>query len=258
MREGSDILRAGGQGEHGQDGVTEDKHPDADRRATIGKLIRALSIIDENDEGLLSLQQLLQVRYPAMHAAAIHSALTLEQVAMEYREALNVEARQVVDIIDTLAARGVGAKTSWREMVRLLDAAGRGQHSTRTAAVEQKLHDMQLQHSRGGTPLMRPPTSAAPRADVFSIQSSPHGKEFVEGGRVRLTPHVDPLSMRTKMIAHEQQHQQSHQQHQPEEQQRPTTRGSGHVNPFEERRQQLERASVSRQSLGSRRGSRGL
>lgn len=239
LREGSDILRAGGQGEHGQDGVTEDKHPDADRRATIGKLIRALSIIDENDEGLLSLQQLLQV-------------------AMEYREALNVEARQVVDIIDTLAARGVGAKTSWREMVRLLDAAGRGQHSTRTAAVEQKLHDMQLQHSRGGTPLMRPPTSAAPRADVFSIQSSPHGKEFVEGGRVRLTPHVDPLSMRTKMIAHEQQHQQSHQQHQPEQQQRPTTRGSGHVNPFEERRQQLERASVSRQSLGSRGGSRGL
>jgi len=34
------------------------------------------------------------------------------QLAMEYREALNVEARQVVDIIDAMAARGVGAKTS--------------------------------------------------------------------------------------------------------------------------------------------------
>jgi hypothetical protein len=61
LREGSDILRAGAQGEHGQDSIMADKHPDADRRATIGKLIRALSIIDENDEGLLSLQQLLQV-----------------------------------------------------------------------------------------------------------------------------------------------------------------------------------------------------
>jgi hypothetical protein len=181
---------------------------------------------------------------------------------MEYSEALNVEARQVIDIIDSLAARGIGAKTSWQEMVRLLDAAGRGQHSTRTAAVEQKLHNMQLQHSRGGTPLMRPPTSEAPRADVFSIQSSPHGREAgVEGSRVRLTPHVDPLSMRTKMNAQEQQQEQRHQQYLPEQQQqqqRPMTRGSGHVNPFEERREQLERASVSRQSLGSRRGSRGM
>lgn len=238
-----------------------DKHPDEDRRATIGKLIRALSIIDENDEGLLSLQQLLQVRlrHPAAHATATCSALTLAQVAMEYREALNVEARQVVDIIDSLAASGIGAKTSWREMVRLLDAAGRGQHSTRTAAVERRLQDMQLQHSRGGTPLMRPPTSAAPRADIFSIQSSPHGREAgVEGGRVRLTPHVDPLSMRTKMNAQEQKQQQQQQQTgQQQQQQRPMTRGSGHVNPFEERREQLERASVSRQSLGSRRGSRG-
>ena len=175
---------------------------------------------------------------------------------MEYREALNIEARQVVDIIDSMAARGVGAKTSWQEMVRMLDAAGRGQRGTRTAAVEQRLHDMQQQqqHSRGVTPLMRMPTPAAQRADVFSIQSSPHVKEAeTEIGRVRLTPFVDPLSMRTKANMQQQQ-----QQHQQQHQQRPMTRGSGHVNPFEERREQLERASVSRQSLGSRGGSRGM
>jgi hypothetical protein len=50
------------------------------------------------------------------------------QLAMEYREALNVEARQVVDIIDSMATRGVGAKTSWQEMVRLLDEAGSTGH----------------------------------------------------------------------------------------------------------------------------------
>jgi hypothetical protein len=60
--------------------------------------------------------------------------------------------------------------------------------------------------------------------------------------------------MRTK-ANNEQQEQQQQQQQQ---QHRPMTRGSGHVNPFEERREQLERASVSRQNLGSRRGSRGM
>jgi hypothetical protein len=177
---------------------------------------------------------------------------TLMQLAMEYREALNVEARQVVDIIDAMAARGVGAKTSWREMVTMLDAAGRRQPATRTAALERKVHEVQQQHhqqySRGGTPQLRLPTPAAPRADVLTVMSSPNGKEG--SGRVRLTPFVDPLSMRTLAST----------QHQPrqEQEQRPMTRGSGHVNPFEERREQLERASVSRQSLGSRRGSRGM
>jgi hypothetical protein len=159
----------------------------------------------------------------------------------------------VVDIIDSMAARGVGAKTSWRDMVRMLDAAGRGQHATRTAAVEQRLHDIQMQqHSRGVTPLMRLPTPATHQADIWSIQSSPHAKETgVEGSRLRLTPFVDPLAMRTKPPPQQQQQQQ-------QAVQRPMTRGSGHVNPFEERREQLERASVSRQSLGSRRGSRGM
>jgi len=80
-------------------------------------------------------------RGPAVPAAAATGALhpptqnttfrartrglfTLMQLAMEYREALNV-----VDIIDAMAARGVGAKTSWREMVTMLDAAGRRQPS---------------------------------------------------------------------------------------------------------------------------------
>jgi hypothetical protein len=177
--------------------------------------------------------------------------LTIMQLAMEYREALNVEARQVVDIIDSLAARGVGSKTSWREFVKMMDAAGSGQIATRTAGLERRLNDIQHQqlHSRGVTPELRLPTPA--RADIFSIQSSPHGLERgLRDGRTRLTPYVDPLSMRTKasIEVHEQQQQQ----------QRPMTRGSGHVNPFEERREQLERASVSRQSLGSRRGGRGM
>jgi hypothetical protein len=167
--------------------------------------------------------------------------LTLAQLAMEYREALNVEARQVVDIIDSMAARGVGSKTSWRDFVKMMDAAGRGQSATRTAGLERRLNDIQQQqqqYSRGVTPVMRLPTPA--RADIFSIQSSPHGRERGAGdGRTRLTPYVDPLSMRTK--ANNEQHEQQ--------------RGSGHANPFEERREQLERASVSRQNLGSRRGS---
>jgi hypothetical protein len=61
LREGGDILRPSGQNEIGQANVAEEKHADAERRATLAKLCRALSIIDENDEGLLSLQQLLQV-----------------------------------------------------------------------------------------------------------------------------------------------------------------------------------------------------
>jgi hypothetical protein len=183
--------------------------------------------------------------------------LTLAQLAMEYREALNVEARQVVDIIDSMAARGVGSKTSWRDFVKMMDAAGRGQSATRTAGLERRLNDIQQQqqqYSRGVTPVMRLPTPA--RADIFSIQSSPHGRERGAGdGRTRLTPYVDPLSMRTKANNEQQEQQQQQQQQQ---QHRPMTRGSGHVNPFEERREQLERASVSRQNLGSRRGSRGM
>jgi hypothetical protein len=174
------------------------------------------------------------------------------QLAMEYREALNVEARQVVDIIDSMAARGVGAKTSWREMVGMLDAAGSRQHATRTAVLERKVQEAQ-HHSRGATPAMRLPTPAAPRADVLTLQSSPEGKDGARTqGRVRLTPFVDPLSMRTKADVG------VHHAPQQEQAQRPATRGSGHVNPFEERREQLERASISRQSLRSRRGSRGL
>jgi hypothetical protein len=172
---------------------------------------------------------------------------------MEYRESLNVEARQVVDIIDSMAARGVGAKTSWREMVEMLDAAGSRQPATRTAALERRVHEVQQQqqqqqYSRGVTPQLRLPTPAAPQADVLTLQSSPNAKE----GRVRLTPFVDPLSMRTKADVA------VHAVPQLEQAQRPATRGSGHVNPFEERREQLERASISRQSLNSRRGSRGL
>jgi hypothetical protein len=183
------------------------------------------------------------------------------QLAMEYREALNVEARQVVDIIDSMATRGVGAKTSWQEMVRLLDEAGSTGHfrqSTRTAAQGQQQE--QQQPSRAVTPLVHLSTPSASRAEIFSVQSSPDGprKEMPketrqEGGahKVRLTPFVDPLAMRTRPN-HQQQQQQQQQQ------QRPMTRGSGHVNPFEERREQLERLSISRQSLGSRRGNRGL
>jgi hypothetical protein len=156
--------------------------------------------------------------------------------------------------------KGVGSKTSWREFVKMMDAAGRGQSATRTAGLERRLNDIQQQqqhqqqqYSRGVTPVMRLPTPG--RADIFSIQSSPHGRERGAGdGRTRLTPYVDPLSMRTK--ANIEQHEQQQQQQQ--QQQRPMTRGSGHVNPFEERREQLERASVSRQSLSSRRGSRGM
>jgi hypothetical protein len=184
-------------------------------------------------------------------AEASRIKLTIMQLAMEYREALNVEARQVVDIIDSLAARGVGSKTSWREFVKMMDAAGSGQSATRTAGLERRLNDIQQhqqRHSRGVTPELRLPTPV--RADIFSIQSSPHGVERgLRDGRTRLTPYVDPLSMRTKANIG---------QHEEQQQQRPMTRGSGHVNPFEERREQLERASVSRQSLGSRRGSRGM
>lgn len=180
------------------------------------------------------------------------------QLAMEYREALNVEARQVVDIIDNMAARGVGAKTSWREMVRMLDAAGCRQQATRTAALERRVHEVQQQqqqhsHSRGVTPMMRLPTPDVPRADVLTVQSSPTGKDGAGmQRRMRLTPFVDPLSMRTNADVG------AYHAPQQEQGQRPMTRGSGHVNPFEERREQLERASVSRQSLRSRRGSKGL
>jgi hypothetical protein len=62
LREGGDILRAAGQEEAGVSRSEDDRRqPDAERKATLGKLCRALSTIDENDEGLLSLQQLLQV-----------------------------------------------------------------------------------------------------------------------------------------------------------------------------------------------------
>ena len=64
LREGSDILRAGSQGE-GDANMEEEHVSDAGRKATLAKLSRAFSIIDEQDEGLLSLQQLLQACYPS-------------------------------------------------------------------------------------------------------------------------------------------------------------------------------------------------
>ena len=71
LREGSDILRAGTQEDGGKGKSEEDNQADAQRKTTLAKLCRALSTIDENDEGLLSLQQLLQVRHIPMHNASL-------------------------------------------------------------------------------------------------------------------------------------------------------------------------------------------
>jgi hypothetical protein len=67
LREGCDILRSGGPDEAANTNLEKDKEPDVQRKATLAKLSRALSIIDEEDVGLLSLQQLLQVRFPCLH-----------------------------------------------------------------------------------------------------------------------------------------------------------------------------------------------
>ncbi len=62
LREGGDILRAGPQEDASKGNMEEDNQADAQRKTTLAKLCRALSTIDEHDEGLLSLQQLLQAR----------------------------------------------------------------------------------------------------------------------------------------------------------------------------------------------------
>ncbi len=62
MREGADILKSGGNNDDAETTSNETKDQDAQRKATLAKLSRAFAIIDEHDEGLLSLQQLLQVR----------------------------------------------------------------------------------------------------------------------------------------------------------------------------------------------------
>ncbi len=67
LREGSDILRSGGPDEVANANLENVKEPDVQRKATLAKLSRALSIIDEEDVGLLSLQQLLQVHFPCLH-----------------------------------------------------------------------------------------------------------------------------------------------------------------------------------------------
>ena len=54
------MLNADGKAEETKTRAAEEQ-PDAVRKATLAKLRRALSIIDEHDEGILSLQQLLQV-----------------------------------------------------------------------------------------------------------------------------------------------------------------------------------------------------
>jgi len=72
LREGSDILRSGGQDEAANATLEEDKDADVQRKATLAKLCRALSIIDEHDEGLLSLQQLLQVRDRLLDRDDVH------------------------------------------------------------------------------------------------------------------------------------------------------------------------------------------
>ena len=72
LREGSDILRSGGQDEAANATLEEDKDADVQRKATLAKLCRALSIIDEHDEGLLSLQQLLQVRGRLLDRDDVH------------------------------------------------------------------------------------------------------------------------------------------------------------------------------------------
>ena len=75
LREGSDILRSCGQDEAANAAIEEDKDAYAQRKATLAKLCRALSIIDEHDEGLLSLQQLLQVRGHLLNRDGVHACV---------------------------------------------------------------------------------------------------------------------------------------------------------------------------------------